>query len=275
MKINEIKEILAKKPSKNFLELLQGDERKSVKELLLTYYKKQQKATVEKDRFSKMLYYEKQCFANGWNLIAGVDEAGRGPLAGPLVIAAVILPESIFISGLNDSKKLTPITREKLYNEILSKAIDITVNIVSVSNIDNLNIYRATQQGMTQALEAMHCKPQVALIDAMPVSVNGMAIKSIIHGDALSASIAAASIIAKVTRDRIMQQLDKIYPVYNFAQNKGYGTKAHMQAIAQYGATQWHRRSFEPIKSMYLPPVKGEENFIYSPLIETCNYSVK
>lgn len=275
MKINEIKEVLAKNPSKNFLELLQEDERKSVKKLLLTYYKKQQKATVEKDRFSKMLYYEKQCFANGWDLIAGVDEAGRGPLAGPLVIAAVVLPESIFISGLNDSKKLTPITREKLYNEILAKAIDITVNIVSVSNIDNLNIYRATQQGMTQVLEAMHCKPQVALIDAMPVSVNGMAITSIIHGDALSVSIAAASIIAKVTRDRIMQQLDKIYPVYCFAQNKGYGTKAHMQAIAQYGATQWHRRSFEPIKSMYLPPVKGEENFIYSPLIETCNYSVK
>ena len=162
-----------------------------------------------------------------------------------------------------------------LYNEVMAKALDIEVNIVSVSNIDELNIYAATQQGMAQVLENLHCKPQAALIDAMPVKVPGMKIESVVHGDALSASVAAASIIAKVTRDRIMERLDVVYPAYGFAHNKGYGSGAHMQAVSELGATRWHRRSFEPVKSMQLPPVAAEENILYAPQTDNYEYPVK
>ena len=213
-----------------------------------------------------MLKLERELYAEGCELIAGVDEAGRGPLAGPLVIAAVILPKDVFISGLNDSKQLSAAKRDTL---------DIEVNIVSVSNIDELNIYAATQQGMAQVLENLHCKPQAALIDAMPVKVPGMKIESVVHGDALSASVAAASIIAKVTRDRIMERLDVVYPAYGFAHNKGYGSGAHMQAVSELGATRWHRRSFEPVKSMQLPPVAAEENILYAPQTDNYEYPVE
>ena len=157
----------------------------------------------------------------------------------------------------------------------MAKALDIEVNIVSVSNIDELNIYYATQQGMAQVLENLHCRPQAALIDAMPVKVPGMKIESVVHGDALSASIAAASIIAKVTRDRIMERLDLVYPAYGFAHNKGYGSGAHMQAVSELGATRWHRRSFEPVKSMQLPLVAAEENILYAPQTDNYEYPVE
>lgn len=176
-----------------------------------------------------------------------------------------MLPENVFISGLNDSKQLSAARRSRLYEEIMAKALDVSVNIVSVSNIDSLNIYRATQQGMAQVLEHLSVRPRTALIDAMPVEVPDMETVSIIHGDALSASIAAASIVAKVTRDRIMEYLDGFYPAYGFASNKGYGSGAHMQAISAYGATRWHRRSYEPVKSMALAPAPQEENILYAP----------
>ena len=128
---------------------------------------------------------------------------------------------------------------------------------------------------MAQVLENLHCKPQAALIDAMPVKVPGMKIESVVHGDALSASIAAASIIAKVTRDRIMERLDLVYPAYGFAHNKGYGSGAHMQAVSEQGATRWHRRSFEPVKSMQLPPVAAEENILFAPQTDNYEYPVE
>ena len=218
-----------------------------------------------------MLTYEKEYYAQGMQYVAGVDEAGRGPLAGPLVIAAVILPQAVFIAGLNDSKQLSAAKREQLYDEIIAKAVAIEVNIVSVSNIDKLNIYTATQRGMAEVLEHLPVQPQVALIDAMPVEAKGINTVSIVHGDALSASIAAASIIAKVTRDRIMERLDKLFPAYGFAHNKGYGSGAHMQAIAKFGATKWHRRSYEPVKSMQLEPVAAANNELYSPQLD-CHY---
>ena len=275
MKINEIKELLAGEPTALQLAELEKDERKGVQKLLEGYKKRLQKAAKERERFSHMLDLENKFYVEGKTFIAGVDEAGRGPLAGPLVIAAVILPQDVFIAGLNDSKQISASKRDLLYEEIMAKAIDIEVNIVSVSNIDSLNIYSATQQGMAQVLENLHCKPQAALIDAMPVSLPGVEIKSIIHGDALSASIAAASIIAKVTRDRIMERLDKVYPAYGFAHNKGYGSSAHMQAIAEQGATCWHRRSFEPVKSMQLAPVMEEENILYSPQTDNYEYPLE
>ena len=274
MNITEIKELLAGTPTAEQLATLAADERKGVQKLLASYNKRLEKEAAEKERFTAMLKLERELYDEGCELIAGVDEAGRGPLAGPLVIAAVILPEDVFISGLNDSKQLSAAKRDMLYNEVMAKALDIEVNIVSVSNIDELNIYAATQQGMAQVLENLHCKPQAALIDAMPVKIPGMKIESVVHGDALSASIAAASIIAKVTRDRIMERLDLVYPAYGFAHNKGYGSGVHMQAVSEQGATRW-RRSFEPVKSMQLPPVAAEENILYAPQTDNYEYPVE
>ena len=268
MKINEVKELLAGTPTCEQLAELKADERSGVQKLLAAYYKRLEKAAQEKERFTKMLSYEKKYYAQGIQYVAGVDEAGRGPLAGPLVIAAVILPQDVFISGLNDSKQLSAAKRDKLYDEVLAKAVAIEVNIVSVSNIDKYNIYTATQRGMAEVLEHLPVRPRVALIDAMPVEAKGMETVSIIHGDALSASIAAASIIAKVTRDRIMERMDVLYPAYGFASNKGYGSGAHMQAIAEFGATKWHRRSYEPVKSMQLEPIAAAVNELYSPQLE-------
>ena len=271
MKISEVKELLAAAPTPEQIAMLQADERSGVKKLLAAYYKRLEKAALEQARFESMLTYEKEYYAQGMQYVAGVDEAGRGPLAGPLVIAAVILPQSVFIAGLNDSKQLSAAKREQLYDEIIAKAVAIEVNIVSVSNIDKLNIYTATQRGMAEVLEHLPVQPQVALIDAMPVEAKGINTVSIVHGDALSASIAAASIIAKVTRDRIMERLDKLFPAYGFSHNKGYGSGAHMQAITEFGATKWHRRSYEPVKSMQLEPVAAANNELYSPQLD-CHY---
>lgn len=271
MKISEVKELLLGNPSSEQLKMLQADERSGVQKLLTAYYKRLEKEAQEKERFTKMLAYEREYYAHGVQYVAGVDEAGRGPLAGPLVIAAVILPRDTFIAGLNDSKQISAAKRDKLYDEIIAKAVAIEVNIVSVSNIDKYNIYAATQRGMAQVLEHLPVQPQVALIDAMPVTAKNIECVPIVHGDALSASIAAASIIAKVTRDRIMERLDTLFPAYGFAHNKGYGSGAHMQAIAEFGATKWHRRSYEPVKSMQLEPVAAAENELYSPQLD-CHY---
>lgn len=271
MKISEVKELLLGNPSSEQIKMLQADERSGVQKLLVAYYKRLEKEAQEKERFTKMLAYESEYYAQGVQYVAGVDEAGRGPLAGPLVIAAVILPRNAFIAGLNDSKQLSAAKRDKLYDEIIAKAVAIEVNIVSVSNIDKYNIYAATQCGMAQVLEHLPVQPQVALIDAMPVTAKNMECVPIVHGDALSASIAAASIIAKVTRDRIMERLDTLFPAYGFAHNKGYGSGAHMQAIAEFGATKWHRRSYEPVKSMQLEPVAAADNELYSPQLD-CHY---
>lgn len=272
MTISEIREILLGSPSEEFLVELELDQRVAVKKLLQAYHKRIEKAALERERFHKMLSYERQYYDEGAKLIAGVDEAGRGPLAGPLVIAAVVMPQEFFISGLNDSKQISASKRDKLYDEILQKALSVSVNIVSISNIDELNIYRATQQGMAEVLLHLDKKPDVALIDAMPVEAGDIKTVSLVHGDALSASIAAASIIAKVTRDRIMEKLDTLYPAYKFANNKGYGSKDHMQAIDQDGVTEWHRRSYEPVKSLNLEAVKVQENILYSPLLDGYEY---
>ena len=271
MKISEVKELLAGEPTAEQLATLKDDERSGVQRLVASYYKRLEKEALERERFDKMLTFKKEYYAQGMQYVAGVDEAGRGPLAGPLVIAAVILPQDVFISGLNDSKQISAVKRDKLYDEIIAKAVAIEVNIVSVSNIDKYNIYSATQRGMAEVLEHLPVRPQVALIDAMPVQVKDMETVPIVHGDALSVSIAAASIIAKVTRDRIMERLDEKFPAYGFANNKGYGSGAHMQAIAEFGATRWHRRSYEPVKSMQLEPVAAAKNELYSPQLD-CHY---
>ena len=272
MTINEVKELLSHEPTAELIAELAQDKRVAVQKLLQSYHKRIEKAALEKERFYKMLSYERQYYGEGAKLIAGVDEAGRGPLAGPLVIAAVILPEDVFISGLNDSKQISASKRDKLYDEVLQKAISVSVNIVSISNIDELNIYRATKVGMSEVLLSLDVRPDVALIDAMPVEAEDIKTVSLVHGDALSASIAAASIVAKVTRDRIMEKLAVLYPAYGFAGNKGYGSKEHMQAIKNEGATSWHRRSYEPVKSMNLEAVEKQENILYSPIKDGYEY---
>ena len=258
MKINEIKEVLALDPSEDVLAELNKDERAGVKKLLASYAKAQAAIVKEQERFAHLLTEENIFWQAGVKYIAGCDEAGRGPLAGPLVVAAVILPENVFISGLNDSKQVSAKKRESLYKEIREKALGITLAIVSPATIDRLNIYEATKEAMVQCLTGFKLEPEVALIDAMPLTIPFIHCRSIIHGDAKSASIAAASIIAKVTRDRIMVELDKKFPVYGFAGHKGYGSEQHMEAIAAHGASIWHRRSYEPIKSVNAKTPLGE-----------------
>lgn len=191
-----------------------------------------------------LLEYENQLLEAGNKLIGGIDEAGRGPLAGPVVVAGVIMPlgESDLIDGVNDSKKLSTKKRDKLYDEILAKAIDVQVAVVDNKTIDEINILNATKQGMLQCIEGFS-EVDCVLIDAVKLDTSVRTL-SIVHGDALSYSIAAASIVAKVTRDRMMEEFDKSYPQYGFAKHKGYGTAAHIAALKQYGPCPIHRRSF-------------------------------
>ena len=191
-----------------------------------------------------LLDYERQLMDGGARLIGGIDEAGRGPLAGPVVVAGVIMPlgNDDIIAGVNDSKKLTAKKRDKLYDEILAKAIDVQVAVVDNRTIDEINILNATKQGMAQCINSF-AKVDCVLIDAVQLDVPVRTL-SIVHGDALSYSIAAASIVAKVTRDRMMEQYAEVYPQYNFAKHKGYGTAEHIAALRQYGPCPIHRRSF-------------------------------
>ena len=191
--------------------------------------------------------YEKELRKNGIKLIAGVDEVGRGPLVGPVVTACVILPEEFNLEGLTDSKKLSEKKRNFFYDEIKRQAISIGIGIVSNEEIDKINIYEATKVAMKQAISNCDVKPEHVLIDAMKLDLD-IPSTSIIKGDLLSISISAASVIAKVTRDRMMYELDKKYPMYDFKSNKGYPTKKHMEAIKEYGIIPEHRKSYGPVK---------------------------
>ena len=195
--------------------------------------------------------YEEELFDSGINNICGVDEAGRGPLAGPVVIAAVILPENERIEGINDSKVLSEKKREKIYKEIIKKAKAYSIVFVSPTDIDKYNIYQATQRGMIEAINKLVLKPGHALIDAMPLKELDIPSTSIIKGDALSASIGAASILAKVARDNYMNKMDLKYPHYGFKHNKGYPTKMHVQALEEYGPCKIHRKTYGPVKKYF------------------------
>ena len=201
-------------------------------------------------RVKELYKFENELLSKGYNLIAGTDEAGRGSLVGPVVIAAVILPPNFYFAKLNDSKKISAKVREKLFEEIKSVAISYSCVEVDVDEIDTLNIYQATIQGMFRAVAALTTKPDFVLTDAMKVDFGEIPTRAIIHGDALSASIAAASIIAKVTRDRLADEWSKIYPQYGFEKNRGYGTKLHLDAIKKFGPTQIHRKTFNPVKEI-------------------------
>lgn len=208
-----------------------------------------QKQVDEDLRLEKMLAYEKELYAQGIDLIAGVDEVGRGPLAGPVVAAAVILPKACKIPGLNDSKKIPKSKHKEIYEAVFQNAIAIGIGIKDNHVIDQVNIYEATKLAMMEAIGQLDPRPQHLLIDAMKLDLP-ISQTSIIKGDANSLSIAAASIVAKVTRDQMMEKFDREYPGYDFAQNAGYGTAKHLAGLDQLGVTPIHRRSFEPVKSM-------------------------
>lgn len=191
--------------------------------------------------------YENELYSKGYKLIGGIDEVGRGPLVGPVVTACVILPEDFALDGLTDSKKLSEKKRDLFYDIIMEKAISVGIGIMDEDVIDKVNIYEATKLAMYQAVDNMSVKPDYILIDAMKLDKLDVPSTSIIKGDLKSITISAASVIAKVTRDRMMYELDKKYPMYKFAKNKGYPTKDHIEAIVKYGILKEHRKTFKPV----------------------------
>ena len=249
--IKEIKEQLAgiQQLDDPLLAELEQDSRSGVIQAIAKRKREIQKCLDEDERLEGMLAYEKECYARGIEFIAGVDEVGRGPLAGPVVAAAVILPKGSKIPGLNDSKKIPKSKHKEIYEAVLKEAIAIGIGFKDNQVIDQVNIYEATKLAMIEAITQLDPQPQHLLIDAMKLDLS-IPQTSIIKGDANSLSIAAASIVAKVTRDQMMEEFDRKYPGYDFAQNAGYGTANHLAGLHKLGVTPIHRRSFEPVKSM-------------------------
>lgn len=199
----------------------------------------------EYERLAKLKEIETSVYEEGYNLICGIDEAGRGPLAGPVVVASAIMPKDSMIEGVNDSKKISEKKREKLYDLITAEAISYGVGIISQEEIDELNILNATKKGLTNSLKELKIKPDIILVDALrDIDTLNIPYRSVVKGDAKIYSIACASIIAKVTRDRIMREWDKVYPQYGFVSHKGYGTAKHIAAIKENGLCPLHRKSF-------------------------------
>lgn len=249
--IKEIKERLATIDDLDhpLFEELILDGRAGVQAAISKRKRELQKQVDEDLRLEKMLAYEKELYTQGIHLIAGVDEVGRGPLAGPVVAAAVILPENCKIPGLNDSKKIPKSKHHAIYQAVLDQALSVGIGIKDNQVIDQVNIYEATKLAMLEAIQELDPRPQHLLIDAMKLDLP-IPQTSIIKGDANSLSIAAASIVAKVTRDQMMEEFDCEYPGYDFTQNAGYGTANHLAGLHKLGVTPIHRRSFEPVKSM-------------------------
>ncbi len=218
------------------------DTRSGVIKLLQTCQRRIEAREKELQRLEKMRSYEREYEHLGW--VCGIDEAGRGPLAGPVVAGAVILPKDCRIFYLNDSKQLSPQRREQLFDEIMEKAVAVGVGMASPARIDEINILQATYEAMREAVSHLKVRPQILLNDAVRIPQICLPQVPIIKGDAKSLSIAAASVIAKVTRDRLMEEYDKILPEYGFASHKGYGSRAHMEAIRKYGPSPIHRRTF-------------------------------
>lgn len=244
--IAQIKQRLAAEPSAEFLGQLSSDPRKGVQDALASFYKKREKIMKKQAEFEKRLQLEKEFWKNGKAYVAGVDEVGRGPLAGPVVTAAVILPHDFSLYEVNDSKQISEKKREELYGKILECALAVAVGVADNKLIDQINIYQATRIAMKEAVEALTIRPDHLLIDAMVIDTPIEQTK-LIKGDARSASISAASIVAKVNRDHLMRFYDELYPGYELASNAGYGTKKHLAGLKKYGAAPIHRKTFEPV----------------------------
>ncbi len=245
MKIGEIRDLLQAAENQmlpDFIARFESDERSGVRQLVQRAQKRLDALEKERERLMAMHQYEEQY--KDCQAICGIDEAGRGPLAGPVVAAAVILPKDCEILYLNDSKQLSAKKRELLYDEIMEKAVSVGVGYATPQRIDEINILQATYEAMRQAVNKLSVCPDILLNDAVRIPGLSMQQVPIVKGDAKSVSIAAASIIAKVTRDRLMMEYDKAMPQYHFAANKGYGSAEHIEALAVYGASPIHRRSF-------------------------------
>lgn len=250
MTINEIKELLANdKLSETELAEFESDPRAGVKKLLDSYRRRKEKLAQKKESFEKRFVYEKSFWAKS-QTVAGVDEVGRGPLAGPVVTAAVIIDENFDLIDVNDSKKLSAQKRLELYPKILEEAVSVAIGVKDAEVIDQVNIYEADRLAMAQAVNDLDVRPDALLVDAMNVPVDLPQIE-LIKGDSKSNSIAAASIVAKVFRDKLMEDYAEIYPEYHFDLNVGYGTKDHIAAIRKYGPTPIHRKTFAPVSDFY------------------------
>lgn len=257
--LNEIREyVLGLRPPvpEDIIHILSQDQRKTVRLLAAQLRNINLDAAKEKERLQKMMRYEKDLFASGYRLIAGVDEAGVAPLAGPVVAAAAILPQGYFLKDLNDSKKITNAEkREHLAAQLKQDALCWACGFAEPAEIDRWNIYRADLLAMSRAVNSLAKTPDFILVDARTIPHCTIPQKAIVHGDALSASIAAASLIAKTTRDRHMCEMDKKYPGYGFSSHKGYPTPEHLQALRKMGPLPIHRRSFGPVqKSLQIDP---------------------
>lgn len=250
LSIAQVKELLKNEVTAEILTTLVQDERKGIQKALASYRKRQEKVAQAKLAFAERLRLEQDLWAQGIEYVAGIDEVGRGPLAGPVVTAAVILPHDFDLYEVNDSKQLSVAKREELYGKILEQALAVNIGVASNRVIDQVNIYEATKIAMKEAVLGLRITPQHLLVDAMPIEL-ALPQTKLIKGDAKSASISAASIVAKVTRDHLMTFYDRIYPGYGFSQNDGYGTKQHLAGLIEHGTTPIHRMTFEPIKSKY------------------------
>ena len=245
MKIAEIRDILKQDdvPDEVMKEIL-ADSRKGVQQLVSSYMRRLERESRERLRVESLYEVESEFYKRGLTHVVGIDEVGRGPLAGPVVACAVILPKDCDILWLNDSKKLTAKKREELYDVILEGAVSVGIGMASPERIDEINILQATYEAMRQAVSRLSVQPQLLLNDAVTIPEIQIPQVPIIKGDAKSVSIAAASIVAKVTRDRMMEEYDKVLPEYGFASNKGYGSAAHIEALKKYGPSPIHRKTF-------------------------------
>ncbi|AUN15325.1 ribonuclease HII [[Clostridium] sordellii] len=242
--INSIIENISTDEYLKYIDILKDDERKSVKNIAVKLAKKLDKMRAENERLEMINIFENEGYEKGFTYIGGIDEAGRGPLAGPVVAAVVVFKPGTKIEGINDSKKLSEAKRDELFEIIKEEALDYGIGIVQKDEIDEYNILNATYMAMKKAVNCLKQKPDYLLVDAAHIPDVDIEQKSIIKGDSKSISIAAASILAKVTRDSIMYEYDKMYPEYGFASHKGYGTDQHYKAIREHGITSIHRRSF-------------------------------
>ncbi|CEP47430.1 ribonuclease HII [Paraclostridium sordellii] len=242
--INSIIENISTDEYLKYIDILKDDERKSVKNIAVKLAKKLDKMRAENERLEMINIFENEGYEKGFTYIGGIDEAGRGPLAGPVVAAVVVFKPGTKIEGINDSKKLSEAKRDELFEIIKEEALDYGIGIVQKDEIDEYNILNATYMAMKKAVNCLKQKPDYLLVDAAHIPDVDIEQKPIIKGDSKSISIAAASILAKVTRDSIMYEYDKMYPEYGFASHKGYGTDQHYKAIREHGITSIHRRSF-------------------------------
>ncbi|GGM21288.1 ribonuclease HII [Paraliobacillus quinghaiensis] len=248
--VAEIKAMLAEgAASAEQIDTLKKDDRKGVQNAIEQYFRNIAKQEELIKQFDQMMVFERTNYQKGKKRIAGVDEVGRGPLAGPVVAAAVILPEDIYLPGINDSKKMSKSSREAFYHQIKEQAIAYAIGVIDNVEIDRINIYQASIKAMQVAINGLASEPDHLLVDAVPLDHSFCTSDAIIKGDQKSVSIAAASILAKVTRDGMMQHFHQEYPHYQFDKNQGYGTKAHLHAIQTHGITPIHRQSFAPIKA--------------------------